>query len=77
MIDFMFHNKYVYLVAININTRYAMVEMTNVSASNENESQQRVLSKDAKTTSSYLRALKKMIDDENNVVISESIKEND
>ena len=63
MIDFMFHKKYVYLVAININTRYAMVEMTNVSASNENESQQRVLSKDAKTTSSYLRALKKMIDD--------------
>ena len=63
MIDFMFHKKYVYLVAININTRYAMVEMTNVSASNENESQERVLSKDAKTTSSYLRALKKMIDD--------------
>ena len=63
MIDFMFHKKYVYLVAININTRYAMVEMTNVSASDENESQERVISKDAKTTSSYLRALMKMIDE--------------
>ena len=64
MIDFMVHKKkYIYLVAININTRYAMIEMTNISVSDENESQERILSKDAKTTSSYLRALKKMIDE--------------
>ena len=43
MIDFMVHKKkYIYLVAININTRYAMVEMTNITISDENESQERV-----------------------------------
>ena len=64
MIDFMVHKKkYIYLVAININTRYAMIEMTNISVSDENESEERILSKDAKTTSSYLRALNKMIDE--------------
>ena len=64
MIDFMVHKKkYIYLVAININTRYAMVEMTNITISDENESQEKVLSKDAKTTRSYLRALMKMIDE--------------
>ena len=67
MIDFMIHKKkYVYLVAININTRYAMIEMTNITVPDEKdsqESQEKVLSKDAKTTSSYLRALNKMIDE--------------
>ena len=56
IIDFMFDNKLVYLVCININTRYAMVELTNL-VSDENE----ILKKDAKTTTSFLRALEKMI----------------
>ena len=57
IIDFMFDDKLVYLVAINVNTRYGMIELTNIS----NENGPEVLWTNSKTTISYLRALEKMI----------------
>ena len=67
MIDLMFNKKLVYLVAININTRYAMVELTNIT-NTEGE----VLKADSKTTYSYLRALNKMMNEaqeQNNPIV--------
>ena len=58
IIDFMFDDKLVYLVAININTRYGMIGLTNIT-NDEGE----VLKKEARNTISYLRVLTKMIDE--------------
>ena len=59
MIDLMFgSNKLTYLVAININTRYACVELTNI-IGNDNE----ILKTDAKTSTSYLRALRRIMEE--------------
>ena len=68
MIDLMFNKKLVYLVAINVNTRYAMVELTNTVQSTLGinpltNSEGEVLKYDSKTTSSYLRALNKMMNE--------------
>ena len=51
-----FDDKLVYLVAINVNTRYGMIELTNIT-NDEGD----ILKNDAKATISYLRALEKMI----------------
>ena len=58
IIDFMFNGKLTYLVAINVNTRYGCVELTNIS----NE-QGETLKQDAKTSSSYLKALNKIMNE--------------
>ena len=51
-----FDDKLVYLIAINVNTRYGMIELTNIT-NDEGD----ILKNDAKATISYLRALEKMI----------------
>ena len=58
MVDFMICGKLVYLVAINVNTKYGMIELTNIT-NDEGE----ILKKDARNTISYLRVLTKMIDE--------------
>ena len=59
MIDLMFGpNRLTYLVAININTRYACIELTNIPGSTGE-----ILKKDAKTSTSYLRALNKIMEE--------------
>ena len=67
IIDFMFSGKLVYLVAINVNTRYGMIELTNI-ANEEGERDENpetqsvvVLKKDSKSTISFLRTLEKLI----------------
>ena len=56
MIDLMFgENGLVYLVGINVNTRYGMVELTNMIQKED------ILKKNAKTTTGYIRALNKMV----------------
>ena len=77
MIDLMFNKKLVYLVAININTRYAMVELTNTVQSTLGNNpltntEGEVLKADSKTTYSYLRALNKMMNEaqeQNNPIV--------
>ena len=77
MIDLMFNKKLVYLVAINVNTRYAMVELTNTVQSTLGinpltDVEGEVLKYDSKTTSSYLRALNKMMNEaqeQNNPIV--------
>ena len=59
MIDFMECGKLKYLVAININTRYGAIELSNIEKDSEGE----VLKKGAKTKTSYLRALTKIINE--------------
>ena len=69
IVDFMFDDKLVYLVAINVNTRYGMIELTNITNDDgdvlkeeDNTSDvTEVLRSNAKNTISYLRALEKMI----------------
>lgn len=58
MIDLMFDGKKVYLVAINVNTRYGMVQLTNIELR-----EGVVLKKNAKSAKLYMTALKKMIDE--------------
>ena len=63
LIDLMFTGKIVYLVAINVNTRKAYVEPTNIIATDEDDADIKVKTKDAKTTRAYLTALTNMIKD--------------
>lgn len=56
IIDLMFVGELVYLVAINVNTRYGMIELTNI-ANEDGE----VLKQDTKSKISFLRTLDKMI----------------
>ena len=57
IIDLMFCDKLTYLVAINVNTRYLYVELVNDTI-NENE----FTKTNTKRTTSFIRALKRMID---------------
>ena len=69
IVDFMFDDKLVYLVAINVNTRYGMIELTNITNDDGDVLKEKdntsdvteVLRSNAKNTISYLRALEKMI----------------
>ena len=69
IVDFMFDDKLVYLVAINVNTRYGMIELTNITNDDGDVLKEKdntsdvteVLRTNAKNTISYLRALEKMI----------------
>ena len=58
IIDFMIVGKLIYLVAINVNTRYGSIELTNVTSEEGDP-----LKKDAKSTTSYLRALTKILNE--------------
>ena len=61
VIDFAFADKLVFLVAINANTRYGMIELMNVAKGTGEEIEQEIVKKDAKTTTTYLRTLEKMM----------------
>lgn len=52
IIDFMIVGKLIYLVAINVNTRYGMIELTNIT-----DEEGDPLKKGARLTTSFLRAL--------------------
>ena len=58
MVDLMYCGKLVYLAGINVNTRYGMIELTNIT-NDEGEA----IKKGARDTISYLRALDKMINE--------------
>lgn len=57
VIDLMFIDKLVYLVAINVNTKYLYVELIN-----DEISEGKFSKRNTKSTISYLKALQKMID---------------
>lgn len=61
IIDFLFVGKIVYLVAINVNTRKAYVEPTNLIVNNEDEFKIKIRKIDAKSSISFINAFKKMI----------------
>lgn len=61
LIDLMFSGKLTYLVAININTRYLYVQLTNTVISTPSESQTGSYSKSSKTTFLFLKALQQMM----------------